>query len=176
MKILLNRSPIYGFAFERQEIRDTSKSYKDKIAEHIIKCVVYSVSYTDYSHWIDELVNWLIDIDRMKPKKFKIKSKDYRETAFSKIGTSVSDAESALNKFRENFTLVDKNPFPDFVITYNLCDRLCSAYNEFADVISEKLGKYNSENQQARARDVMTKDIRNILDKYCNTEPIIVTK
>ena len=60
---------IFGMASDRRKILDTLYNYSQPIADHIIKCVVYSSKDRDYNHWISEIATWLSTINALKPKK-----------------------------------------------------------------------------------------------------------
>lgn len=156
---------IYAMAEDRRKILDTAYNYSSKIADHIMKCVVYGKSHQDYNGWIEEITNkYIADINAMKPKKgFKMKPRDYKNNLFAGIGTEVQDAKRELMRFRRKYTNLEKDPYPDFEITQELYFRLFDAYWDLADVLSKKLGKYKEETASAE----IIADIHKVLDKYC---------
>ena len=157
---------IYGMSYDRRKILDDAYSYSEKIADHIMKCVVYGKQHKDYEHWIkDELCNkWFKDINDKTPKKHSgIKPDAYKKNLFAYMGDEVQDAKRDLMHFKRKYVEKAKNPYPDFEITQDLYFRVFDAYWKLADVISKKIGKY----KESTAEQDIVSDIHSVLDKYC---------
>ena len=167
MKLFVrSKEGIFAMAHDRKDIRSRSMFYREEIANHIMKCVVYSRSYRDYNHWInDELSVWVYNISEMKPRKgFKIKSSDYESWLFGAFGDEYSDARRDLSFFKDEFVKFNQDPFPDFEITSELCERLFHVVDQLKRLIVPKLGKYCSIQE-------VKHDFHTILDYSCKSSP-----
>ena len=153
---------IFGMASDRRKILDTMYNYSQQVADHIMKCVVYSSDHRDYNHWISEIATWFWDVNTLTPKKgFKLKPNDYVENLFVGIGDELKDAKQELWRFHNKYVI--SHNYPDFEITYDLYKTLFDAYWEIANFFSHTLGKY----EETIAKDKITYDLHKILDKYC---------
>lgn len=165
LKLFLKSSQaIFGMAYERQHILDTAYRYSDRIQEHILKCIIYTKSYTDYNHWIDEISNWIVDVNNMKSKKgLKIKDKDYLKNLFSAFGDELSDAKREVELFHRKFVEKHPDPYPDFDITKKLYSTYFYAWQDLKDHLKNKIGKID----QATAKDEIKTIVHQVLDSYC---------
>lgn len=165
MKRLIKSSQeILAMAEDRRHILDTAYSYSKKIAEHIMKCMIYP-EHIDYDGWVSEIAKWIEDVSSMNPKRgFKLKPRDYKDNLFVGIGDELQDAKRAVMRFHQKFVIDEANPYPDFEITYEVYSRVFDAYWELADFISNKMKAY-SQMDESRMSAIQS-DVKQILRKY----------
>ena len=129
----------------RERIRDSAIMFSEEIANHIIKCVVYSKNSVDFNHWIHEVATWIFDVSNQKPKKgCKIRPEDYEEWLFSGFGDEISDVPRDLRAFHHKFVRFNDHPYPDFNITSDLCNILFDTVNQLREIVPQKMQKYES--------------------------------
>ena len=161
MKRYVATEPIYGMAYDRNKIKSRAIFYSDDIAEHIMKCIIYSREHKDYNHWIEEISEWIFKISDMAPKKgFKIKNSDYQSWLLNGFGDEQSDMRKDLEFFRDKFVVKHKEPFKDFDITLELCENLFDIITNINNKIIPMMQKYESVSE-------VNSDLHSILDKIC---------
>lgn len=129
---LFEEFPIYCMATPRAKAISLMQGLEDEINEHIIKAIVYENTTGNLEHWIEEIAEWLYQIDQIevKPHSKKLREKDYCNNAFGCFGDAVSDAGVYLTSFRVN-TAKKGKVYPDFTVTDKLQERLFTAWSMF---------------------------------------------
>ena len=74
---LLNETTLFEMAFERKKAKNTVTSLSFNIIEHLTKIYIFE-NAVDKNHWMNELNNWLLEIDRiyLKPKNTKLSKQE----------------------------------------------------------------------------------------------------
>lgn len=160
------RNPIFCQADRRKKIEAISKNYSDIIAEHVMKCIVYGKSHLDYSHWIEDEICIYINTVGRRRNKSKIKPSVFEDAMFYSIGDEPYDAKMfMLDWLDEN--IKNKNPYPKFVITSELCTKLCNCYSELAKNVSIWLSKHKHDDRESYRCEILS-IVKPIIDKYAN--------
>jgi hypothetical protein len=161
------RNSIFCQADAKKKIEALSKNYSDIIAEHVMKCVVFGKSHPDYVHWIeDEICTYINTVGRRRNKS-NIKPYVFEDTMFYSIGDEPYDAKMFMLDWLDENSKKDR-PYPRFVITSELCTKICKCYSELAEKVSNWLAKHKHDGRESYKDEILS-IVKPIIDKYSNT-------
>lgn len=160
------RNSVFCQADTRKKIETISKNYSDIIAEHVMKCVVYGKSNPDYNHWIEDAICTYINTVGRRKNKSKIKANVFEDVMFYSIGDEPYDAKMFMLDWLDDN---DKSatPYPKFVITYELCIKLCNCYSELAKKVSNWLATHKHDGRESYKPEILS-IVKPVIEKYSN--------
>lgn len=145
--ICRKQDSIFAMSTERKRAISRMNGNSDKLASHLIKCVIYDDSLSCLNHWISEICEYLAIANdfRIKPAGKKLKPNDYMDSIFSAFGDDIVDASINARQFRlDNDHKMD--PYPDFEVT----DRLVICiFETFQNIIKNFIPILTSNNHMS---------------------------
>ena len=138
-------------AYSRSDVLPKVDRYTDAVKEHIMKCIAYGDSTNDYSHWINEISNFLSIINdfKVKTKSGKLKYDDYLENGFYNHGSDIRDMNVGLRDFSYN------KKYSHFEVTDEMTRKMYNVYTKVAEDCSAIFADKNNTFKAADFRNLV---------------------
>ena len=156
---------IFAMSQEQRFVIAKMREKSGRIAEHIAKCIIWKSSYPTYSHWTDEISNFINEIARIRCKS-KIKVNTVIDNMFNQCGTDLYDALNVLLDTYEECRREDP-PYPEACITKDDALDFFNCYQEISDVISRYISTHKITQGRRNYQNEIRPLIIPILNRYC---------
>lgn len=123
---------IFAMSYSRADVYNKLKKYSSALDEHVIKCVLYPEN-DSYHKWVyKEIAVWLYQASTYSIKKGKLKPRDYLDTIFDSMGTTLQDCFNNLEVFQLD-QKHSSHPYPKVEISLKLGRTLFNVYKRIKE-------------------------------------------